>query len=69
MKAMRRIIDFLGRDRQLAAANIVRIRPDDWKQGDGAPLPARCIDQNTIKTTRFAAHLLSFFTRLAGALV
>jgi hypothetical protein len=38
MKVMRRIFDVLGRDRQLAAANIVRSRPDDWKQGDGAAL-------------------------------
>src|SRR5215813_6302654 len=26
--------DVLGRDRQLAAANMVRSCPDDWKQGD-----------------------------------
>jgi hypothetical protein len=38
MKAMRRIFDVLRRDRQLAAANIVRSCPDDWKQGDGAAL-------------------------------
>jgi hypothetical protein len=36
MKVMRRIFDVLGRDRQLAAANIVSSCPDDWKQGDGA---------------------------------
>jgi hypothetical protein len=36
MKAMRRIFDVLGRDRQLAAVNIVRSCPGDWKQGDGA---------------------------------
>jgi hypothetical protein len=31
---MRRIFDALGRDRQLAAAHIVRSRPDDWKPGE-----------------------------------
>jgi hypothetical protein len=35
MKVMRRIFDVLRRDRQLAAANIVRSCPDDWKQEDG----------------------------------
>jgi hypothetical protein len=38
MKAMRRIFDVLRRDRQLAAANILRSCPDDWKQGGGAAL-------------------------------
>jgi hypothetical protein len=31
-------LDVLRRDRQLAAANIVRSCPDDWKLGDGAAL-------------------------------
>jgi hypothetical protein len=56
MKVMRRIFDVLGRDRQLAAANMVRSCPDDWKQGDGAALACLTHRSNTIKTT-FAAHL------------
>jgi hypothetical protein len=38
MKVRSRIFDVLRRDRQLAAANIVRSCPDDWKQGDAAAL-------------------------------
>jgi hypothetical protein len=56
MKAMRRIFDVLGRDRQLAAANIVRSCPHDWKQGDGVALHDAPI-KNTIKTTTLAADL------------
>src|SRR5215475_15150338 len=51
--------DVLRRDRQLAAANMVRSCPDDWKQGD------RRRQNNDDCRSSF----LDFFTRLAGALI
>jgi hypothetical protein len=70
MKVMRRIFDVLRRDRQLAAANIVRSCPDDWKQGDGAALAcmthrSKHNQNNDVCRSSF----LGFFTRLAGALI
>jgi hypothetical protein len=70
MKVMRRIFDVLRRDRQLAAANIVRSCPDDWKLGDGAAFAcmthrSKHNQNNDVCRSSF----LGFFTRLAGALI
>jgi hypothetical protein len=68
MKKMKRIFDVRGRDQQLAAANIVRSCPGDWKQGDGAALACIRIGQNTIKARGLPLISFVFFMRLAGSL-
>jgi hypothetical protein len=69
MKAMRRIFDVLRRDRQLAAANIVRSCPHDWKQGDGAALARMTHRSNRNQNNDVCRSSFSgFFTRLAGTL-